>query len=63
MEVPRPGGLIRAAELAYATATETRDPNCICKLLRSLLQRQILNPTLSEARDRIHILMDSSGGS
>ena len=29
---------------AYATATATLDPSCICNLHRSLWQRWILNP-------------------
>ena len=44
---------------AYTTATATRDPNHVCHLYQSSQQCQILNP-LSEARNRTHILMDSS---
>ena len=45
--------------LAYATATATSNPSCIYDLHHSLQQRQKLNP-LSRARDRTHILMDTS---
>ena len=43
-------GRIGPAAEAYATATTTLDPNCICTLPHSSWQHQILNP-LSEARD------------
>ena len=36
------------------------DPSCVCNLHHSLWPHWILSP-LSEARDRIHILMDTSG--
>ena len=42
--------------LAYATATATQDPSCICGLHHSSGQLSILN-SLSEARDQILILM------
>ena len=45
--------------LAYTTATATPNPNCGCDLHHSSWQRQILN-LMSEARDRICILMDAS---
>ena len=45
--------------LAYATATSTPDPSHVCDLHQSLKQGQILN-LLSEARDRTHILTDTS---
>ena len=43
--------------LAYTTATW--DPSYICSLPHSSRQRWILNP-LSEAKDQICILMDTS---
>ena len=43
----------------YATATAMWDPSRICDLHHSSEQCQVLNP-LSEARDRTHILMDTS---
>ena len=52
MEVPRLG--------VFATAIATWDQSCICDLSCSLEQHRILNP-LSEARDRILILMDTGG--
>ena len=42
-------GQIRAAPAAYATATATPDPRCICDLHHSSQPRWILNP-LSKAR-------------
>ena len=42
--------------LAYATATATRDPSCICDLHHSSRQRWIVNP-LSKGRDRTCNLM------
>ena len=45
--------------LAYTRATATQDLSCVFDLHHSSQQRQILNP-LSEARDRTHILMDTS---
>ena len=42
---------------AYATATS--DPSCVCDLYHNSWQCQFLNP-LSKARDRTHILMDTS---
>ena len=50
MEVPRLGVKSELQLLAYATATATADPSCICDLYHSLRQCWILNP-LSEARD------------
>ena len=44
---------------AYATATATQDPSCVCNLPHSSWHCQILNP-LSETRDRTGILMDTS---
>ena len=47
--------------LVHATATATPDPNSICDLHHSLWQGQILNPP-SEARDRTHILTETTSG-
>ena len=44
---------------AYATATETQDSSHIFIIHHSSWEHQILNP-LSEARDRTHILTDTS---
>ena len=44
---------------AYATATATWDPSHVCNLHQSSQQCQIPD-ALTEARDRTHILMDSS---
>ena len=44
---------------AYTTATETRDPSHVCDLYQSSGQRRIPDP-LSKARDRTHILRDTS---
>ena len=51
-------GRIRAVATAYTTAT-TSNPSRICDLHHSSRQRQILDP-LSEVRDHIRILVDSS---
>ena len=59
MEIPRLGVELEPQLPAYTTATETRDSSLICDLHHSSLQRQILNPP-SEARDRTHVLMDTS---
>ena len=59
MEVPRPGIESVLQLLAYATATATQDLSHICNLHHSSEQRQILNP-LSEARDRLYVLMNTS---
>ena len=59
MEVPRLGAESELQLQAYTTATATWDPSCICDLHGSLGHYCILNP-LSEARDRIHILMDTN---
>ena len=45
--------------LACATATATWDPSCICNLHLSSWPCRIPDPP-SEARDRTHILTDSS---
>ena len=45
--------------LAYTTATATKDPSHICKLHHGSRQHRSLN-SLSEARDRTCLLMDTS---
>ena len=45
---------------AYATATATPDPSCVCNLHHSSWQHRILNP-LSKASNQTGILMDTSG--
>ena len=54
-------GLIRtaAAGLYHSHSTATWDPSHVFDLHHSLCQHQILNP-LSKARDRTHVLMDTS---
>ena len=59
MEVPRLGIELELQLLAYITAIATQDPSCICDLHHSSQQCQIPDP-LREARDRTHILMDTS---
>ena len=59
MEVPRLRVKSELQLLATVTATETQDPSRICDLHHSSTQRWILQP-LSEARDGMHILTDSS---
>ena len=44
---------------AYARATATWDPGCICDLHHSSWQLRILNP-LSKARDQTRVLLDAS---
>ena len=56
MEVPRLGVELELQLLAYATATATQDLRCVCDVHQSSGQHQILN-SLSEARDRSHVLM------
>ena len=53
------GGQIGSAAAVYTTATATPDLSCICNLHCSLQQGRIPNP-LSEARDRIFILPETS---
>ena len=53
---PRLGVDLELQLLAYATATATWDPSCVCNLQHSSWQGQILNP-LGEAKDRTHNLM------
>ena len=50
MKVPRLRVELELQPTAYATATATQDPSCICDLHHSSRQRRIRNP-LSEARD------------
>ena len=57
MEAPR--GRIGAAAPAYAIATVTRDPSCVCDPHHSSQPPWILNPR-SEARDQTRVLMDTS---
>ena len=59
MEVPRLGVKSELHLPAYATATATRDPSCICDLHHSSQQHRIHNP-LNRARDWTCILMDTS---
>ena len=55
-------GWIRAAAMAYTTATAIPDLSGICDLYSSLQQHWILNP-VSKARDRTCILMVTVSGS
>ena len=59
MEVPKLGVESELWPPAYTTGTATRNPSCACDLHHGSWQGQILNP-LSEARDRTHVLMDTS---
>ena len=59
MEAPRLGVELEVQQPAYTTATATQDPSRICSPHHGSRQHKILNP-LSEARDRTHILMDTS---
>ena len=59
MEVSRLGVKSHLQLPAYATATAMPDPSLICDLHHSSHQHWILNP-LSKARDRTHILVDTS---
>ena len=59
MEVPRLGVGLELQLPAYTPATATRDLSHVCDLHHSSRQCQILKP-LSKARDRTHILMDTS---
>ena len=58
MEVPRLGLELELHLPAYSTATAKQDPSLICSLHNSSQQCRILN-SLSEARDRTHILVDT----
>ena len=55
----QPMGQIRLAAAVYTTATAMLDPSHICDPGCGLQQHQILS-SLSEARDRTCILMDTS---
>lgn len=44
MEIPGVGAELELRLPAYAAATATTDPSCICNLLRSLQQHRSLNP-------------------
>ena len=59
MEVSSPGAESELQLPAYTTATATWDPSHVYDLHQSSWQRRILNP-LSEARERTHILTDTS---
>ena len=59
MEVPRLGIALELELPVYTTAIATRNPSHACDLHHSLWQCQILK-TLSDARDRASILMDTS---
>ena len=59
MEVPRLGVLSELQLGAYTPATAMPDLSYICDLHHSSRQHRIPNP-LSGARNRIHILMDTS---
>ena len=59
VEVPGLGVKSELQPMAYTTAMAMPDPSHICDLHCGLLQRWILSP-LNEARDRTHILMDTS---
>ena len=59
MEAPGLGFKSELQLLAYIITTATPDPGPVCDLHHSSLKCQILNP-LSEARDRTHVLMDTS---
>ena len=59
MEVPRLGVELELQLPAYSIATAMWDPSQVCNLHRSSQQCQILDP-LSKARNRTHILMDTS---
>ena len=59
MEVPRLGVKSEMQLPAYITATAKRDLSCVCDLHHSSWQHWIFN-SLSEARDRTHILIGTS---
>ena len=58
-EVPRPGVKAEPQLLAYTTAMARRDLSWVCHLHHSSWQHRILN-SVSEARDRTHIPLDTS---
>ena len=59
LEIPRLGVKLELQLLAYATASATPDPSHICNLHQGSWQHQSISP-LSEARNRTHILVDTS---
>ena len=59
MEVPRLRVELELRLLAYATFPATGEPSRVCDLHHSFLLLFFLNP-LSEARDRIRVLLDTS---
>ena len=59
MEAPRPGAESELQLPAYTTAIAMLDPSCVCHRHHSSPQRRIHN-SLREARDRAHVLMDTS---
>ena len=59
MEVPRLGVKLELQLQAYTTDIATPDPSHVCNSCCSLWQCQILD-LMSKARDRTHILMDTS---
>ena len=59
MKVPRLGVKLELQLLAYTTATTMQDLSCICDLHHNSQQHQIPDP-LIEARDKTHLLMDTS---
>ena len=61
MEVPRLGVSLELQLLAYITDMATPHLSRICNLHRTLWQHRILNP-LSEARDEIFILTETTSG-
>ena len=59
VEVPRLGVESELHLPAYPTATAMPDLSRVCNLLHSSQQCRVSDP-LSEARDRTHVLMDTS---
>ena len=60
MEIPRLGVNAELQLQVYSTAIALWDSNHVYNLHHSSWQCQILNPP-REARDRTHVLMDTSG--
>ena len=59
MDIPRLGVKSELELWAYAAVTATSNPSHVCNLYHSSWICWILNP-LSEAKDQIHLLMDTS---
>ena len=59
MEIPRRGAKSELQLPAYATATVTQDPSCVCDLYHSSWQHRALNPQ-SKARDQTRNLRNTS---